>query len=368
MSVPDELRRYVPRTDLYDSYELIHYHMPVEQPPATASYIIFKKGNKTYAKNGTYGHIEYESTDAATTIQSAIDSLTSGGKILIKAGEYEITSTIKVGEAIAIEGENRGYRNSQPATRLRLSDGANCVLLKAKGENAGYSLFITLKNIWFYGNSANQTSDVNLVDLYDGGSAIGSFAYIENCYFSNAKATGLEAYLSTVIGCYFMNAGKYLAAFHDEDYVSGCQFSGGGWSNVALGNGVRFIGNNVTSANEHGILIYGYQQCIIANNRVFENRYGGIRIHDAKNNIIVGNWVYENSQYGANAYSGILIDGSSTDNIINGNRSYGTNQKYGIEEAGTSDYNIITSNICRNNATGGISTVGTNTVKADNIE
>jgi len=110
MSVPDELRRYVPRTDLYDSYELISYHMPVEQPPASYSYEIFRKGNKTYAKNGTYGHIEYESTDAATTIQHALNQLSNGGKIFIKAGTYRISSMITVNASsssmpIIIEGE-----------------------------------------------------------------------------------------------------------------------------------------------------------------------------------------------------------------------------------------------------------------------
>jgi len=109
MSVPDELRRYVPRTDLYDSLELVHYHMPVEQPPATASYIIFKKGNKTYAKNGKYGHIEYEDIDSATVIQAAINTLPSeGGKIFIKPGIYKANIVINNKDNITLEGEGWG--------------------------------------------------------------------------------------------------------------------------------------------------------------------------------------------------------------------------------------------------------------------
>ena len=106
MSVPDELRRYVPRTDLYDSLELVHYHMPVEQPPATASYIIFKKGNKIYVKNGTYGHIEQEKDSILDALNYAKNQLTNGGKIFVTQATYTLTDTFSMADNLTVELES----------------------------------------------------------------------------------------------------------------------------------------------------------------------------------------------------------------------------------------------------------------------
>jgi hypothetical protein len=88
-----------PSTDLWDSWELVKRHMPIEQPPSTASYIVFIKGDKCYAKNGMTGHIEFGPGDAATVIQSAINALTSGGKIFIKAGTYVISNVVIINQS-----------------------------------------------------------------------------------------------------------------------------------------------------------------------------------------------------------------------------------------------------------------------------
>ena len=164
MSVPDELRRYVPRTDLYDSLELVHYHMPVEQPPATASYIIFKKGSKTYAKNGTYGHIEYEDTDSATVIQNAIDALIDGGRILISPGTYEnIAVTIKDKITIAGTAPSKG---GYAVTKL-VGNGTDPVI-KTSGDyansNADLTHGIGLLDIAINGNGAEKACDLTNLD------------------------------------------------------------------------------------------------------------------------------------------------------------------------------------------------------------
>ena len=49
------------------------------------SYIIFKRDNLIYAKNGRTGEIEFQDEDAATVIQQAINALPDGGgKIFIR--------------------------------------------------------------------------------------------------------------------------------------------------------------------------------------------------------------------------------------------------------------------------------------------
>jgi parallel beta-helix repeat protein len=55
--------------------------------PGAVSYTVWRDGDYYYAKNA-YGAIEFSGTDASTVIQSAINALTNGGKIFIKAGIY----------------------------------------------------------------------------------------------------------------------------------------------------------------------------------------------------------------------------------------------------------------------------------------
>ena len=61
-----------------------------------ASYIIFTDGNGNYyARNGLTGEIEFQGTDAAQVIQSAIDSI-STGHIHIKDGTYVLSTSLKL--------------------------------------------------------------------------------------------------------------------------------------------------------------------------------------------------------------------------------------------------------------------------------
>jgi len=77
-----------------------------------ASYIIFEEEGKYYAVNGKTGVIDYFGTDANTVIQSAVNSLTNGGKIFIKAGTYNISSTILIQkDNIIIIGEGAFYNS-----------------------------------------------------------------------------------------------------------------------------------------------------------------------------------------------------------------------------------------------------------------
>ena len=59
---------------------------------APASYVIYKDGTTYYSQNGQTGVNDYSGTNAVTVIQSTINALTSGGKIFLKAAEYDITA------------------------------------------------------------------------------------------------------------------------------------------------------------------------------------------------------------------------------------------------------------------------------------
>lgn len=66
--------------------------------PGAPSYTIWKEGSIYYAKNA-YGLIDYSGADASTVIQAAINALTSGGKILVKNGIYELYAGINLNVA-----------------------------------------------------------------------------------------------------------------------------------------------------------------------------------------------------------------------------------------------------------------------------
>jgi len=277
MSVPDELRRYVPRTDLYDSAELISYHMPIEQPPATASYIIFKKGNKTYAKNGVYGHIEYENTDPTEVIQYAIDKTYSkgGGTILLTAGTYEV-STIKLRDKVRITGE--GIR----ATKVKLKDGENANVFEWAPTSNEY--FAGLFDMIVDGNKDNNTSGHCLYTTDANGGDPRDF-HSARVWYDNAAQDGVHLDSSwgyKFTDCLFEGNGQ------DGLYNAGSQLCVTSFYAALNGrHGIYHEGvdsvfsGKIHGNNGHGLYITGHKNhgsvCIT------DSGYNGAFIHGDKN-------------------------------------------------------------------------------------
>jgi len=168
MSVPDELRRYVPRTDLYDSAELISYHMPIEQPPAIASYIIFRKGNKYYAKNGTYGHIEYENTDLKTLIETVINAVGSSYATIILKDLDEPAGLTVPANVLLISNFGRiiNLRSTYPVIRLCGENGANgaaeitfMAYSHVAADRAWADIKVTRDGIWHFLTDRTGTAE-----------------------------------------------------------------------------------------------------------------------------------------------------------------------------------------------------------------
>ena len=78
-------------------------------PPDVASYIIFRKGGKYYAKDGEHGHISHESENAKTLIESVWDAMPNGGTIFIK-GQINTTQQVNLqvtqNKALTLIGES----------------------------------------------------------------------------------------------------------------------------------------------------------------------------------------------------------------------------------------------------------------------
>jgi len=120
-----------------------------------------------------------------------------------------------------------------------------------------------------------------------------------------------------------------------------------------------------------GIYVSEYSKdCRLMHPHLDTNQRHGV-IVKGQRNVLISPLAFNNGQESAGSYDGIHLE-DATDCIVIGGVSTDfqatKTQRYGICEGGYSDYNIITNNNVRGNLTGGISTVGANTITANNIE
>jgi len=168
-----EIEQILPQVDLWDSFELVQRHRPIEQPPSTATFIVFTKANRYYVKDGRTGSIIFEEPDyrhAERALQAAIDALPSrGGKVVLSEGTYTISDTIKyTKDNVCIEGMSPGnyWSADYGATVIKLADGVNKNMLASDGV---VRKCCSLRNITLDGNKANNTAGhgVDLKQLSD---------------------------------------------------------------------------------------------------------------------------------------------------------------------------------------------------------
>jgi hypothetical protein len=155
-------------------------HNRAMEPHASASYIIFNEGSVVNARNGNTGTIDYSGSDPAVVISDAIDALSNGGKILIKAGVYVLNSLpiILGGDA----GSAAIGSNSTSGVEL-CGEGPSTVLKAARNLN-GTIIGILNVNNWYIhdlqvdGNQGYQTGggvspQLNGITLFNTTNAIG---------------------------------------------------------------------------------------------------------------------------------------------------------------------------------------------------
>jgi len=231
------------RNDLYNS------------PPDTASYIIFKKGDKICAKNGKTGNVEFEDPDAADLIQTVFNALHGqGSHVHICGGEYYISKTITI-PFIGEPGTHVGIMltgDGCNATRLILDDNVNGNMFEYTSTERVY--FGYFRGITFDGNKENNTSG-DLIHLND------QFVDFEvhDCYFRNAAGVGLYS-----------------------DYT---------WN-------VRIFGNTFEGNGSHALVLKSGSDTKIIGNKFHYNGGCGIYLEDVKNSRIIGNHIYNNDQHG----------------------------------------------------------------------
>ena len=81
------------------------------------SYLIFRSGDRYFARSGETGQIEFMGTDVSAVIQSAINALSSGGVILLKEGAFEASSQVNLKPNVFICGQGE-------ATKIKMGPGS----------------------------------------------------------------------------------------------------------------------------------------------------------------------------------------------------------------------------------------------------
>lgn len=213
-----------------------------------------------------------------------------------------------------------------------------------------------------------EGSDYNVVDgnVVDSGSLVG----ISLIDASNNTITG-----NTCQGNGDM--GISLEGGPNDNYnntISGntCQGNSTGGINIVYSHNTAVTGNTCQGNSWAGITLTIASNSTITGNTCQGNNHDGIKISSSSNNTVEGNTIEGNSQGTHNTDDGIILDGESDYNNIQGNtirQGVGANkQRYGIRiNVATCDENlVITNDLYNAGTTANFSDAGTGTVVRDN--
>jgi len=342
-----------------------------------ASFIIFTDGTTTYAKNGTSGMIDSYNTNSTIVFQYVFGNVTSGDKIQVKKGTYEINTKLTLDSTqmpIYLEGQGSMLDWDRVGTVLNASSlhgnmievGGDHVertsgfhmtgfAMELSGQTLGAGVEIHnpvgcfLRELWI-----KEPHDVGIKLMISGapghGGATGCCNTIFHCRVDTSGGTGI------------ISDGVYSKVI-----LNLVQGSIGAAGNIVV-NGAQTLvmGNTIMGgSSDVGISIIG-AQCRVIGNFVSLCDNHGIRLQ-SDNNLISGNYLYNNNQGNAPNSADIRVLDSSN-NSITGNHIKDTAGKmdYGIYETGTSDGNAISNNYMSGHTNAEISVVGANTTICNN--
>jgi hypothetical protein len=353
--------------------------------PYTYSYMVYQDGNKYYARNGSTGVVEYESVDATSTIQYTIDKVcTTGGRILIKSGNYPVSGIVIQGcTDVEIVGEGWSTKliaNGPDVTVIRIGDRTDATKASRR---------IRIANLYIDG-SMQETETVqpeNVSDRRFGISVNGSNTseiVIENCYIYNTGSDSIYGYMSghtLVRNNIIVNTRGYWAAIHvhgeHKFYVIGNTIINSAVGGIRHG---RIIAHNYienTGAVNRPVIDGGDYAAAIVSNYIVYARWKGITTstHLQYRNIIANNIIYVATSDGIHVYGGPdvlqgietlvigneIIDANGSGIVVNGTHvivkgnviSYP--RQNGIVLDGTR-YSLVVDNIIRNTSFGGNNT------------
>jgi len=144
----------------------------------SVSYVIFIENGTIKSRNGSTGVIDFQGTDASTVINQTIDALSlTGGKIVMKKGNYTITSPILLKSNIWLAGEGRN------ATILQAGNNLDSLIKGYSGT--AVQLFVKISNLTIDGRKDTYLVDTGITfDVRRG--------ILENLEMKNLSGTAIR--------------------------------------------------------------------------------------------------------------------------------------------------------------------------------
>jgi len=345
-----------------------------------------------------YGAIGNGTTDDSAAIAAAIAACTAGGGgvVCFPAGTY-LTGTVQVGANTELRGVG------QDATVLKLKSGINdALVLGTLTEN------IRVADMTLDGNAPQQTTGSTVIFWKCKRIRIENVKVIRSHVIALNMSNVMESVISR---CHLKGTiGNTVISFSNDDplYADGNNWvldnliEDGYLDGIIYNTNRGVIADNIIRNNglvpdntAGGIYVNGKYGIVISNNLIEGNDGNGIDVINATEMISEGNWCSGNNSAGIMYASvtnsqivgnvcknngkapatgqddGISILGQSALITITGNRCFDNQtvktQRYGIQSIDTSDELLIAGNIVKGNLSGGISTVGSANVVANNM-
>lgn len=292
-----------------------------------AAYIIFidaNDSNTIKALNGTTGAIDFggsanaggvSGSSAAAVINAAIAALTSGGKIFIRAGTYQLATTLLVNcPNITLEGEGS-------STVFTLPSGASYDVI-----HVGYSASATgtiIRNLKI--NATNQTQS----DTYLG-------ICLRPTNSNNSTVEGCEVTATDHAGIWCAGAeclirGNYIHNTYGDNITVEPQAT----NTLVTGNICD------TTSIHNNISLVQVTDVVVANNQCLNSGVYGIAIENPTSTPctgveIIGNLIYNSAQDGIIVYA----QSNSVDSLQHGKISH--NVLVGVNNTNTASSGAIT--------------------------
>lgn len=330
------------------------------------------------AFSGVRNRILIQNRDAATVIQTAVDSLPEqGGKIYLGAGTYPLTRSLRIKDkhGVHLEGASRGMQASdQGGTVIWAEDDINLLEVDARS----FRLFgITLSNLLFFGSGKDNgktgilvEGTVDVLTLYNVG--------VNNCgigihlsgapggkrsqvldapqiYFCDPQRNGIGLFIER---CHY---GKIVGGEYSDNLEYGIKIAAPETRPHESIQAVKIMTVTAVRNGLAGILVGGSANDISigGGSDIGGTLWGsGILISDegsgiAPENIIInGIHSYNNSESGVEVEAGrhVIIQGSIFSNHTHRSVTHDPPQRYGIKVSSAVQDILVDGNITYGNA------------------
>ena len=300
-------------------------------------------------------------TDASPAIQAALNSLTSGGEVIIPTGTYLISSPITLASGVIVRGDGRNNTKLTVNTDIEVFNSDTATVSSAISYASIQDLFIhktvttatTKYDIHLQNPQICSVSNVRVQSGHDDSQY--SATNVGGIFFDKPPGSTSPAYINVIDNCWVQNNSVYLRSITDTVIRGGfiwghvrefairiegggaigieniiglitSKFKGGIWIDGSAVNqlrisGVEFDGNPLI---DRGTGIYCPQQaiaCTVTNNTFWGCDFSGMEITDPVGWSITGNVFWKNNDSDQSA-DDIRIVGKTfqpNGNVVSGN-------------------------------------------------